>query len=94
LNVLAQAARRSLRTLRQSRRSTRLKSIRIPILKVYGLGGAAVPKERSERMARAAHDAGKSDTVVTLPGESHCESRSHTRLQVWRKLESSPKDHL
>jgi dipeptidyl aminopeptidase/acylaminoacyl peptidase len=71
-----------------------VKSIKIPILIVYGTGDGIVPNEQSERMARALSAAGKSVTIAKLPGEDHWLSRSDTRIQVLRQLDSFLKDHL
>jgi dipeptidyl aminopeptidase/acylaminoacyl peptidase len=63
-------------------------AIRAPILILYGTGDAIVPNEQSERMAQALGAAGKHVKVVTLAGEDHWLSRSETRIQVLRELDS------
>jgi dipeptidyl aminopeptidase/acylaminoacyl peptidase len=71
-----------------------VKSITTPILIVYGTGDGVVPTEQSERMARALSAAGKPVALVTLPGEDHWLSRTDTRVQVLRELDSFLKLHL
>jgi dipeptidyl aminopeptidase/acylaminoacyl peptidase len=71
-----------------------VKSITTPILIVYGTGDGVVPTEQSERMARALSAAGKPVALVTLPGEDHWLSRTDTRVQVLRELDSFLKVHL
>ena len=71
-----------------------VQSIRAPILIVYGTGDGVVPNEQSQRMARALSAAGRSVTIVTLPGEDHWLSQTTTRIQVLRELESFLKAHL
>jgi len=69
-------------------------TIQIPILLMYGTGDAIVPSEQSERMASALKAAGKNVTMVVLAGEDHWLSRSETRVQVLRELESFLRSHL
>jgi dipeptidyl aminopeptidase/acylaminoacyl peptidase len=69
-------------------------SISIPILIVYGTGDAVVPNDQSERMAHALSAAGKSVTVATLGGEDHWLSRTDTRVQVLKELDSFLKTNL
>lgn len=69
-------------------------AIRIPVLVAYSTGDAVVPNEQSERMAAALGKAGKPVTVVTLPQEDHWMSRSETRVQLLRALESFLHDHI
>jgi dipeptidyl aminopeptidase/acylaminoacyl peptidase len=63
-------------------------SITAPILIVYGTGDGVVPNEQSERMAQALKAAGKPVEVAKLPGEDHWLSRSATRIEVLRQIES------
>jgi dipeptidyl aminopeptidase/acylaminoacyl peptidase len=69
-------------------------TITIPILLIYGTGDAIVPNDQSERMAHALRSAGKSVTVATLSGEDHWLSRTETRLQVLKELDSFLKSNL
>jgi len=69
-------------------------SITIPILIVYGTGDAVVPNDQSERMPHALSAAGKSVTVATLSGKDHWLSRTDTRVQVLKELDSFLKSHL
>jgi dipeptidyl aminopeptidase/acylaminoacyl peptidase len=69
-------------------------SITIPILIIYGTADAVVPNEQSERMAQALRRAGKSVAVATLSGEDHWLSRTDTRVQVLKELDSFLKSHL
>jgi dipeptidyl aminopeptidase/acylaminoacyl peptidase len=71
-----------------------VKSIRIPVLIVYGTGDAVVPNEQSERMARALKAAGKSVTVSVLQGEDHWLSHTETRVQVLKDLDAFLGAHL
>jgi dipeptidyl aminopeptidase/acylaminoacyl peptidase len=68
--------------------------IRIPILIAYSTGDGVVANEQSERMAEALSKAGKPVTVVTLPQEDHWLSRSETRVQLLKALESFLHDHI
>ncbi len=69
-------------------------AVTIPILIVYGTGDAVVPIEQSQRMAQALSAAGKSVSVVALPGEDHWLSRTETRVQVLKELDAFLKAHL
>jgi dipeptidyl aminopeptidase/acylaminoacyl peptidase len=71
-----------------------VKTIKIPVLIVYGTGDGVVPNEQSERMARALKSAGKSVTVSVLQGEDHWLSRTETRLQVLKDLDAFLGEHL
>jgi dipeptidyl aminopeptidase/acylaminoacyl peptidase len=71
-----------------------VKSIKIPILIVYGTGDGVVPNEQSERMARALKAAGKSVDVAILRGEDHWLSRTETRVQVLKELDAFLGKHL
>jgi dipeptidyl aminopeptidase/acylaminoacyl peptidase len=71
-----------------------VKSIKIPVLIVYGTGDGVVPNEQSERMARALKSAGKSVTVTVLQGEDHWLSRTETRVQVLKELDAFLSQHL
>jgi dipeptidyl aminopeptidase/acylaminoacyl peptidase len=68
--------------------------IHIPILIMYGTGDGVVPTGQSERMATALREAGKSVKVVTLDKEDHWLSRSESRIQVLRELETFLKENL
>ncbi len=63
-------------------------TIEVPILLAYGTGDGIVPTEQSLRMAHALEVAGKKVTLVKLQGEDHWLSRTDTRVDVLRKLES------
>lgn len=67
-------------------------TIKIPILIVYGTG--EMPNEQSERMAEALSKAGKPVTVVKLPPNDHWLSRTETRVQILKALESFLHDHM
>jgi dipeptidyl aminopeptidase/acylaminoacyl peptidase len=69
-------------------------SITIPILIIYGTGDAVVPNDQSERMAHALTAAGKNVTVATLAGEDHWLSRTDTRVQVLKELDSFLRGNL
>lgn len=69
-------------------------AIRIPILIAYSTGDGVVANEQSEHMADALGRAGKPVTVVKLPQEDHWMSRSETRLQLLKALESFLHDHI
>ncbi|HSY44493.1 MAG TPA: alpha/beta fold hydrolase [Steroidobacteraceae bacterium] len=69
-------------------------TITIPILLIYGTGDAIVPNDQSERMAHALSSAGKSVTVATLAGEDHWMSRTQTRVQVLKELDSFLRTNL
>ena len=71
-----------------------IQSITAPILIVYGTGDGVVPNEQSEKMAGALKAAGKSVEVVKLSGEDHWLSRSDTRIEVLRQIESFLKKHI
>jgi dipeptidyl aminopeptidase/acylaminoacyl peptidase len=71
-----------------------IQSITAPILIVYGTGDGVVPNEQSEKMARALKAAGKPVDVVKLSGEDHWMSRSDTRTEILRQLESFLKNHI
>jgi dipeptidyl aminopeptidase/acylaminoacyl peptidase len=61
-----------------------VKSIRAPILIMYGAGG--VPVDQSESMARALTAAGKSVRVTKLPNDAEWWVRASTRVQVSQEL--------
>jgi dipeptidyl aminopeptidase/acylaminoacyl peptidase len=71
-----------------------VKSIKIPILIIYGTGDGVVPNEQSERMARALKAAGKTVDVAILKGEDHWLSRTETRIQVLKELDAFLGKHL
>jgi dipeptidyl aminopeptidase/acylaminoacyl peptidase len=71
-----------------------VRTIKIPVLIVYGTGDGVVPNEQSERMARALKSAGKSVTVSVLQGEDHWLSRTETRMQVLKDLDAFLGKHL
>ncbi|HEX3397657.1 MAG TPA: S9 family peptidase, partial [Steroidobacteraceae bacterium] len=65
-----------------------VKSIKVPILIIYGTGDGVVPNEQSERMARALKAAGKNVSVAVLEGEDHWLSRTDARVRVLKELEA------
>jgi dipeptidyl aminopeptidase/acylaminoacyl peptidase len=65
-----------------------VKAIKAPVLIMYGTGDGIVPNAQSLKMIQALRGAQKSVAAVTLPGEDHWLSRSETRTQVLRELES------
>ncbi len=62
-----------------------VKSIRAPVLIMYGAGG--VPVNQSQSMARALTAAGKSVRVTELPNDGEWWVRTSTRVQVLQELE-------
>jgi len=71
-----------------------VKSIRAPILIIYGTGDGGVPSAQSEQMARALKAAGKDVAVVALSSEDHWLSRTNTRVQVLKELDAFLREHL
>ena len=71
-----------------------VKAIKAPVLIMYGTGDSVVPHTQSTEMVKAMQAAGKSATLVTLAGEDHWLSRTETRIQVLRELESFLREHL
>jgi dipeptidyl aminopeptidase/acylaminoacyl peptidase len=69
-------------------------SVRIPILLLHGADDTVVPIAQSETMERALMAAGKTCTFVKLPGEDHWLSKSATRTQVLREMETFLARHL
>jgi dipeptidyl aminopeptidase/acylaminoacyl peptidase len=65
-----------------------VKSIKVPVLIIYGTGDGVVPNEQSERMARALKAGGKNVSVAVLAGEDHWLSRTEARVQVLKELEA------
>ena len=65
-----------------------VKAIKIPILIVYGTGDSIVPNAQSEKMASALKSAGKTVTVAVLAGEDHWLSRTESRVQLLKELET------
>jgi dipeptidyl aminopeptidase/acylaminoacyl peptidase len=65
-----------------------VKSIKIPVLILYGTGDGVVPNEQSERMVRALTAAGKNVAVAVMAGEDHWLSRTEARVQVLKELEA------
>ena len=63
-------------------------NVRVPILLLHGADDTVVPVAQSEAMERALIAAGKTCTFVKLPGEDHWLSRSATRTQVLREMET------
>ncbi len=63
-------------------------SVRAPVLLLHGVDDSVVSAKQSEVMAKALETAGKPFRFVRLPGEDHYMSRSETRSQVLRELES------
>jgi dipeptidyl aminopeptidase/acylaminoacyl peptidase len=80
--------------LRRKSPISAIQAITAPILIIYGTGDGVVPNEQSEKMAHALQAAGKVVDVVKLPGEDHWLSRSDTRIEVLRQLESFLKKHI
>jgi dipeptidyl aminopeptidase/acylaminoacyl peptidase len=81
-------------TMRTKSPINSIDAIRIPVLVAYSTGDGVVPNEQSERMADALTKAGKSVTVIKLPEEDHWMSRSETRIQLLKALESFLHDHM
>jgi dipeptidyl aminopeptidase/acylaminoacyl peptidase len=71
-----------------------VKSIKVPVLIIYGTGDGVVPNEQSARMVYALQSAGKSVTVSILQGEDHWLSRTQTRVQVLKELDAFLSKHL
>jgi dipeptidyl aminopeptidase/acylaminoacyl peptidase len=71
-----------------------VKSIKIPILIIYGTGDGVVPNAQSQKMVNALKSAGKSVDVSVLPGEDHWLSRNDTRIQVLQQLDVFLRAHL
>jgi dipeptidyl aminopeptidase/acylaminoacyl peptidase len=71
-----------------------VKTIKAPILIIYGTGDGVVPNAQSEQMARALTAAGKNVTVAVLPGEDHWLSLTGTRVQVLKELDAFLHEHL
>jgi dipeptidyl aminopeptidase/acylaminoacyl peptidase len=63
-------------------------NVRAPILLLHGSDDTVVPISQAEAMERALIAAGKTCTFVRLPGEDHWLSRSATRTQVLREMET------
>jgi dipeptidyl aminopeptidase/acylaminoacyl peptidase len=63
-------------------------SVRAPVLLLHGADDSVVPIQQSKTMERALTEAGKSVTLVTLPGEDHWLSRTATRTRVLQELET------
>jgi dipeptidyl aminopeptidase/acylaminoacyl peptidase len=70
------------------------KAFKAPVLIVYGTGDGVVPNEQSERMARALKSAQKTVLVSTLTGEDHWLSRTETRTQVLKELDTFLQQNL
>jgi dipeptidyl aminopeptidase/acylaminoacyl peptidase len=62
-------------------------NVNIPILLMHAADDTVVPFRQSEDMAHALSKAGKSVTLVPLPGEDHLLSRSESRTQMLKVLE-------
>ncbi len=71
-----------------------VKSIKAPVLIIYGTGDGVVPNAQSDQMARALKAAGKSVAVTTLPGEDHWLSLTGTRVHVLKDLDAFLGEHL
>jgi dipeptidyl aminopeptidase/acylaminoacyl peptidase len=71
-----------------------VKSIKVPVLIIYGTGDGVVPNEQSARMVHALQSAGKSVAVAILQGEDHWLSRTETRVQVLKELDAFLGQHL
>ena len=63
-------------------------NVRAPILLLHGSDDTVVPISQAETMERALIAAGKTCTFVRLPGEDHWLSKSATRTQVLREMET------
>jgi dipeptidyl aminopeptidase/acylaminoacyl peptidase len=63
-------------------------NVRVPILLLHGSDDTVVPISQAETMERALVAAGKTCSFVKLPGEDHWLSRSTTRTQVLREMET------
>jgi len=68
------------------------KSIRIPVLIMYGAGN--VPIEQSTHMVSAMHAAGKSVDVVKIPGKDEWLQHTDTRTLVYSEIETFLRQHL
>jgi dipeptidyl aminopeptidase/acylaminoacyl peptidase len=71
-----------------------VKSIKIPILIVYGTGDSAVPQSQSEAMVKALQSAGKSVTVAVVADDDTWLSSTETRVQVLKELDTFLAQHL
>lgn len=69
-------------------------NVRAPILLLHGEDDTVVPMAQSRAMAQALAAAGKSGTLVSLPGEDHWLSRSATRIRVLQETERFLATHL
>ena len=69
-------------------------SITAPVLIAYGKGDSVVPNVQSERMAQALTAAGKRVVVVKLAAEDHWLSRTGTRVQMLKALETFLHENL
>jgi dipeptidyl aminopeptidase/acylaminoacyl peptidase len=69
-------------------------AISVPVLVAYSTNDNIVANTQSERMVEALRKAGKPVTVVTLPQDDHWMSRSETRVQLLKALESFLHDHI
>lgn len=68
--------------------------IRVPILLLHGVDDTVVPVAQAEAMSRKLQELGKPYKLVKLPGEDHWLSRSSSRVQVLKELESFLAAHL
>ena len=62
--------------------------VTVPVLLIHSMQDSVVPIAQSELMYRALIDAGKTATLVKLPGEDHWLSRSDTRVRVLKELDA------
>jgi dienelactone hydrolase len=69
-------------------------SIKAPILIIQSTQDTVVPPSQSDLMARAIRASGGDVTVVTLAGEDHWLSRSSTRIDMLKALDSFLAAHL
>jgi dipeptidyl aminopeptidase/acylaminoacyl peptidase len=56
--------------------------VEAPVLLLHGADDTVVPPRQSRAMAKALATAGKTHTLIELPGEDHWLSRSATRIRV------------
>jgi dipeptidyl aminopeptidase/acylaminoacyl peptidase len=69
-------------------------TVRANVLLMHGIDDSVVPLSQSEKMANALTSAGKPVTFVKMAREDHWLSRSDTRVQVLKELETFLARHL
>ena len=62
--------------------------VRAPVLLLVSAQDTVIPPSQSEQMANALKEAGARVTLVKLEGEDHWLSRSSTRVQMLRELDT------